>query len=64
MVESTQDRAGSDGVDTVNWTPKRRVFVQRTVGSDFGVVAAITSKDSAQVRLPYDNDVVKIFAAD
>jgi hypothetical protein len=64
MVESAQDRAGSDGADALNWTPERRVFVQRTVGSDFIVVAAITSKDSAQVRLPYDNDVVKTFAAD
>jgi hypothetical protein len=58
MVESAQDRAGSDGADA------RRVFVQRAVGSDFVVVAAITSQDSAQVRLPYDNDVVKTFAAD
>jgi phenylacetate-coenzyme A ligase PaaK-like adenylate-forming protein len=64
MVESTQDRAGSDGADALNWTPERRVFVQRAVGSDFVVVAAITSQDSAQVRLPYDNDVVKTFAAD
>jgi hypothetical protein len=64
MVESAQDRAGSDGADALNWTPERRVFVQRAVGSDFVVVAAITSKHSAQVRLPYDNDVVKTFAAD
>ena len=56
MVESAQDRAGSDGTDALNWTPERRVFVQRAVGSDFVVVAAITSKDSAQVCLPYDND--------
>jgi hypothetical protein len=59
MVESAQDRTRSDGADALNWTPERRVFVQRAVGSDLVVVAAITAKDSAQVRLPYDNDVVK-----
>jgi hypothetical protein len=31
MVESAQDRARSDGADTLNWTPERRVFVQRAV---------------------------------
>jgi hypothetical protein len=35
MVESAQDRAGSDGADALNWTPERRVLVQRPVGSDF-----------------------------
>jgi hypothetical protein len=37
MVEPDQDRAGSDGADALNWTPERRVFVQRAVGSDFGL---------------------------
>ena len=64
MVECAQDHAGSDSAEALIWTPERRVFVQRAVGSDFVVVAAITAKDSAQVRLPYDNDMVKTFAAD
>ena len=64
MVESVQDRARSDSADALNWTPKRRIFVQRAVRSDLVVVATITSKGSAQMRLPYDNDMVETFAAD
>ena len=59
-----QDRARYDSADALNWTPKRRIFVQRAVRSDLVVVAAIASKGSAQMRLPYDNDVVETFAAD
>ena len=64
MVKSTQDSARSDGADALNWTPERRIFVQRAVRSDLVVVATITSKGSAQMRLPYDNDMVETFAAD
>ena len=29
MVESAQDRAGSDGADALNWTPERRSSYRR-----------------------------------
>ena len=64
MMQSAEDRQCGDPANSLNRTTDRRILGQRQVGPDIIVISGVRRKDSAQMSLAKDDDVIEAFAAD
>ena len=64
MMKSAEDRLGGELAEPLDRPMGRGILPQGKMRSDFVVVAGVAGKDSAQMSLAEDDDVIEAFPAD
>src|SRR6266545_8001161 len=60
MMQAAKDGPRFDAAEGVNWSPRRRILVQRQVCSAPIVVARITAQQMEKMALSQDNQMLRI----
>jgi hypothetical protein len=64
MMKSAENRPRGDVTEPLNGPTVRRILVQRQMRSVFVVIADVGTKNSTQVGVAEDDDVIEAFPAD
>ena len=64
MMKSAEDRLSSELAEPLDRPMARRIFIQGQMRSEFIVIAGVGSKDSTQMGVAEDDDVIEAFPAD
>jgi hypothetical protein len=64
MMKSAKDRLSGDLADPLERPMPRRILIQGQMRSEFVVIAGVGGKDSTQMRVAEDDDVIEAFPAD
>ena len=64
MIKSAENRPRAKLAQLLDRPMARRILIQGQMGSEFVVVAAVGCKDSAQMGLAEDDDVIEAFPAE
>jgi hypothetical protein len=64
MMKSAKNRPRGELAESLDRPTDRRIFVQRQMRSEFVVIAGVSAKDSTQVGVAKDDDMVEAFPAD
>ena len=64
MMKSAENRPRGDVTEPLNGPTVRRILVQRQMRSVFVVIADVGTKNSTQVDVAEDDDVIEAFPAD
>ena len=64
MVQPTEDRLSSELAEALDRPMARRILTQGQMRSQFVVIDGVGRKDSPQVSLAEDDDVIEAFPAD
>ena len=64
MMKSAEDRPRGELTEPLHRPMARRIFVQGQMRSEFVVIAGIGSKNSTQMGVAEDDDVIEAFPAD
>src|SRR5580704_18369224 len=64
MVQPAEDRLSGELAEALDRSMARRILAQRQMCSQVVVIDAVGRKDSAQVGLAEDDDVIEAFPAD
>ena len=63
-MQSAEDLLSSELAETLDRPMVRRILAQGQTRSQFVVIDGVGGRDSPQVRLAKDNDVIEAFSAD
>ena len=64
MMKSAKDRVSNKLAVPQDRPIARRILAQRQMSSEFVVIAGVSCKNSTQMRLAKDDDVIKALASD
>jgi hypothetical protein len=64
MMKSAENRPRGDTTEPLNGPTVRRILVQRQMRSVFVVITDVGTKNSTQVGVAEDDDVIEAFPAD
>jgi hypothetical protein len=64
MMKPTEDRAGDELTEPLDWSMSWRIFAHRQVRSRSVVIGSIGFQDSAQMVLAQDHDVIQALPTD
>jgi hypothetical protein len=64
MVKSAEKRPRGEVTEPLNGPTVWRILVQRQMRSEFVVIDGVGTKDSTQVGVTEDHDVIKTFPTD
>ena len=64
MMKSAEDRPRNEVAEPLNGPTVRRILVQRQMRSVFVVITDVGTKNSTQVSVAEDDDVIEAFPAD
>ena len=64
MMKSAEDRLSGDLADPLNRPMARRILIQEQMGSEFVVIPGVGGKDSTQMGVAEDDDVIEAFPPD
>ncbi len=64
MMKSAEDRLSGDLADPLDRPMARRILIQGQTRSEFVVIAGVGGKDSTQMGVAEDNDVIETFPPD
>ena len=64
MMKSAENGLRREPAEPLGWPMSRRILVQGQMRSDFVVIAGVGGKDSTQMGVAKDDDMVEAFPAD
>ena len=64
MMKATEDRLSGERTEPLDGPMARQILIQGQMRSKFVVIAVVSRKDPAQMRLAEDNDVIETLPAD
>jgi hypothetical protein len=64
ILKAAENRSHGDLAEPLNGTTERCIFGERQMRSEFVVIDRVGTKDSTQVDVAEDDDVIEAFPAD